>query len=118
MSEKKFGRIINITSVVGLKGAFGQTNYSASKAGIIGFTKSLSLELAAKNITVNAIAPGIIDTDMIKKIPKEYLKKMVDEIPLRQIGHPEDVANLCAFLLSDKANYITGQVISVNGGMY
>jgi 3-oxoacyl-[acyl-carrier protein] reductase len=113
---KKGGkRIVNITSVIGEMGNAYQTNYSASKGGMISFTKALARELGAKNITVNAIAPGFIATDQTSHLPEEQL---IDQIPLRRIGQPEDVANVVSFLVSEKASYITGQVIRVNGGMY
>lgn len=118
MLSNHWGRIINISSIVGLVGAFGQTNYSASKAGIIGFTKSLSFETAKKGITVNAVAPGMIDTDMIKSIPDQYMQKILESIPMNRFGKPEEVAALVYFLASDNAAYITGQAISVNGGMH
>ena len=115
ISQKVRGRIITMSSISGLAGNRGQVNYSASKAGIIGATKALSLELAKRAITVNCIAPGIIETDMIKNLPEEEMKKL---IPMKRIGKPEEVAALANFLLSEKAGYITGQVISVNGGLY
>ena len=115
--KNKSGSIINISSVVGLIGNAGQTNYVASKAGIIGLTKSLAKEFASRNIRVNAIAPGFIETEMTDKIPKDVKDNYLKQIPLNRPGTPEDIANLCLFLASDKANYITGQVISVNGGM-
>lgn len=107
-------RIINITSVVGEMGNAGQTNYAASKAGLIGFTKALARELAPMGITVNAVAPGFIETDVVKRLPVEELKK---NIPLGRIGRPEDVAHVVSFLASEQAAYITGQVIRVNGGL-
>ncbi len=110
------GRIINISSIVALEGNFGQTNYAASKAGIIGFTKSLAKEVSRNRITVNAVAPGLIETDILKAIPSERKKKFADLIPLGRSGTPEDVANLIGFLASDKASYITGEVICVDGG--
>ncbi|MEK6892491.1 MAG: 3-oxoacyl-[acyl-carrier-protein] reductase [Nanoarchaeota archaeon] len=110
------GRIINISSIVALEGNFGQTNYAASKAGIIGFTKSLAKEVSRNRITVNAVAPGLIETDILKAIPSERKKKFADLIPLGRSGTPEDVANLVGFLASDKASYITGEVICVDGG--
>jgi len=110
------GRIINISSIVALEGNFGQTNYAASKAGVIGFTKSLAKEVSRNRITVNAVAPGLIETDILKAIPSERKKKFSDLIPLGRSGTPEDVANLVGFLASDKASYITGEVICVDGG--
>ena len=115
MIEKRIkGRIITLSSISGLKGNRGQINYSASKAGIIGATKALSLELAKRGITVNCVAPGIIETDMIKDIPPDEIKKL---IPMKRTGTPREVASLINYLLSEDASYITGQVISVNGGM-
>ena len=114
---KDNGRIVNISSVVGINGNFGQTNYAASKAGIIGFTKSLAKELGKRKITVNAVAPGFIDTQMTKTIPFIRRKILIEIIPLKRVGMPEDVANLVAFLASDKASYITGEAICVDGGL-
>ena len=114
---KEGGRIINVSSIIGINGNFGQTNYAASKAGIIGFTKSLARELGRKKITVNAIAPGFIDTSMTKNIPFIRKRIIMSMIPLGRVGVPEDVAGLAAFLASDKSNYITGQVIRVDGGI-
>ena len=113
---KDNGRIINISSIVGISGNFGQTNYAASKAGIIGFTKSLAKELGKRKITVNAVAPGFIDTHMTKNVPFIRRKIIMAMIPLGKAGMPEDVANLVAFLASDKSGYITGEVICVDGG--
>ena len=115
--KNKSGSIINITSVVGLIGNPGQANYVASKAGIIGLTKSLAKEFGSRNITVNAIAPGFIQTDLTNELPEEVKQTYLKQIPLNRFGRTEDVANACAFLASEEANYITGQVISVNGGM-
>lgn len=118
MREKGFGRIINISSVNGQKGQFGQTNYSAAKAGIIGFTKALAQESAAKGITVNAIAPGYIKTDMVEKMPADILSKITAQVPVGRLGEPEDIARVAVFLASDEAGYITGSTLSINGGLY
>ncbi len=115
MPRKRGGRIINIASLSGVKGLPGQTNYSAAKAALIGATKALAQEVASRNITVNAIAPGFIETDMTKDLPTEDLKKL---IPLGRFGKAEEVASLVAFLASDDAAYITGEVININGGLY
>ncbi len=112
------GRIINITSIVGQMGNVGQVNYAASKAGIIGMTKALAKELARNNITVNAIAPGFIETDMVRGIPEPVKEKVLAQIPMRRFGLPEEVAHATVFLASDHAAYITGHVLNVNGGMY
>ncbi|MCX7994201.1 MAG: 3-oxoacyl-[acyl-carrier-protein] reductase [candidate division WOR-3 bacterium] len=117
MMKQRFGRIINIASVIGLIGNAGQANYAASKAGIIGFTKSCAKELASRNITVNAIAPGFIETRMTEKLPEAIKQEYFKLIPLGRFGKPEDVANLALFLASDQADYITGQVIAIDGGM-
>jgi 3-oxoacyl-[acyl-carrier protein] reductase len=118
MIKQRSGSIINMSSVVGIEGNFGQSNYSASKAGIIGFTKSVAQELGSRNIRVNAIAPGFIETDMTQKLPDEVRKKWIEDIPLKRGGTPEDVAKLALFLASDLSDYITGQVISVCGGLH
>lgn len=117
MMKKRAGKIVNMASVVGLTGNIGQTNYSAAKAGVIGFTKSLARELAARGVTVNAVAPGCIATDMTAVIPDKAKENLVNNIPLGKMGKPEDVADTVLFLVSDKAAYITGQVINVDGGM-
>lgn len=117
MITQRYGRIINITSVVALIGNPGQANYVASKAGVIGFTKSMARELSTRGITVNAVAPGFIQTDMTNKLNDEQKQKIAQNIPLGKLGTPEDVAKLVAFLCSDDAGYITGQVISVDGGL-
>lgn len=117
MTKKRNGRIINISSVVGISGNAGQTNYSSSKAGIIGFTKSLAKELGSRNILVNAVAPGFIKTQMTDVLKNEVKEEISKNIPLKRIGNAEDVANVVEFLASDKSSYITGQVINVDGGM-
>ena len=118
MMRERWGRIINIASVVGQRGNAGQANYVASKAGIIGLTKALALELGGRNITVNAVAPGYIETDMTANLPQEVKDRFLAEIPLKRAGAPDDVAAAVKFLVSDDAAYITGHVINVNGGMY
>ena len=115
--KNRFGRIINLTSVVGIHGNAGQANYAASKAGIIGLTKSFAKELASRNILVNAIAPGFIISPMTDKLPDEVKQKIKSEIPLGELGKADDVANLVSFLAGEASRYITGQVISVDGGM-
>jgi 3-oxoacyl-[acyl-carrier protein] reductase len=118
MIKQRSGRIINITSVVGQSGNAGQANYAASKAGLIGFTKALALEVASRNVTVNAVAPGLIDTDMTRAIAEGAHEEWAARIPLKRLGTPDDVANAVVFLASDEAAYITGHVLAVNGGMY
>ena len=118
MIKKRWGRIINITSIVGFTGNIGQVNYSTTKAGLVGFTKSLAKELASRNITVNAVAPGFIETDMTNVLAPDIKENYLKQIPLGRFGKPEDVANVVLFLASDKASYITGETIHVNGGMY
>jgi len=117
MLKQRSGRIINISSVVGLKGNIGQANYASAKAGIIGFTKAVAREVASRGITVNAIAPGFIKTEMTDVLSEEMKKKVLDEIPLGRFGDPEDVANAVKFLVSDEASYITGVVLNVDGGL-
>ena len=117
MIKQRYGRIINLSSVVGLHGNAGQVNYAASKAGVIGMTKSAAKELASRNITVNAVAPGMIETDMTAVIPEKAKEAMMVSIPAGRVGKPEEIADMVVFLASDKAAYITGQVISVDGGM-
>lgn len=118
MIKQRFGRIVNISSVVGLTGNPGQTNYAASKAGMIGFSKSLARELGSRNITVNVVAPGFIDTDMTRLLTEEQHAKLIEQIPLNRMGQPEDIAHVVAFLVSSQAGYITGETLHVNGGMY
>jgi len=118
MIGKNFGRIVNISSVVGVMGNAGQANYSASKAGVIGLTKSLAREVAGRNVTVNCVAPGYIMTAMTEGLPEPIKKAFLETIPMKRMGTPEDVAQAVRFLLSEHAAYITGQVIHVNGGMY
>jgi len=118
MIKQRQGRIINLTSVVGEMGNSGQTNYAASKAGIIGFTKAAARELASRAITVNAVSPGFIETDITQNLTEEIRKQYIEKIPLLRFGSPEDVAGVVAFLASDEASYITGEVLRVNGGIY
>jgi 3-oxoacyl-[acyl-carrier protein] reductase len=118
MMKAKKGRIINIASVVGSTGNPGQVNYAAAKAGILGFTKSLAREIGSRNITVNAVAPGFIDTDMTRELDDAQRNKLIEQIPLNRLGAPEDIANTVAFLASPDSNYITGETLHVNGGMY
>ena len=119
MVERGWGRVINVSSVNGQKGAFGQTNYSAAKAGMHGFSKALALEVARKGVTVNTISPGYIGTKMVMAIPKEVLdSKIIPQIPLGRLGKPEEVAGLCAYLASEEAAFITGANISINGGQH
>ncbi len=118
MREKEFGRIINISSVNGQSGQFGQTNYSAAKAGVFGFTKALALENARKNITANIIAPGYINTDMTSGLTEDVMAKIVAKIPVGRLGEPEEIARCVIFLAADEAGFLTGETISVNGGHY
>ncbi|HAX91100.1 MAG TPA: beta-ketoacyl-ACP reductase [Rhodospirillaceae bacterium] len=118
MRDRGFGRIISISSINGLSGAMGQTNYSAAKAGIIGFSKSLALEVAAKGVTVNVIAPGYIETDMVRAIPPEILEKIVAKIPVKKLGNVQGIARLVAFLADEHNGFTTGATFNVNGGQY
>ncbi len=118
MMKQRWGRVVNIASVVGVTGNVGQANYAASKAGLIGFTKSVAREVAGRNITVNAIAPGYIETEMTASLPDKAKEAFMAQIPLGRAGQPEDVAQVVKFLVSEEASYITGQVIHVSGGMY
>jgi len=117
MIKNRYGRIVNISSVVGIMGNAGQSNYSASKAGVVGFTKSIAREIASRGITVNAVAPGYIATAMTEKLDDQVKKMFIDMIPAKRFGTPEEVAQVVRFLLSDESAYITGQVININGGM-
>ncbi len=118
MIKKRYGRIINISSIIGFIGNIGQVNYATTKAGLIGFTKSLAKEVASRNITVNAVAPGFIETEMTESLPVEIKESYLKQIPLDRFGKPQDVANVVLFLASDLSSYITGETIHVNGGMY
>lgn len=118
MTKAKWGRVINISSVVGSMGNAGQANYSATKAGIEGFGRALAAEIGSRNITVNAVAPGFIDTDMTKELPEDHRQALQSKIPLGRLGEPEEVAKVVAFLASDAASYVTGTTMHVNGGMY
>ena len=117
MIKNRYGRIINISSVVGHSGNAGQTNYTASKAGMSGFTKSLAQEVGSRGITVNCVAPGFIDTEMTRSLPEEYKNQLIRNIPLGKLGSPNDIANAVAFLASENASYITGETLHINGGM-
>jgi 3-oxoacyl-[acyl-carrier protein] reductase len=118
MMKARHGRIITISSIIGATGNPGQANYAATKAGVIGFTKSLAREIGSRNITVNAVAPGFIDTDMTRALPDEQRKHLLEQIPMARLGDVKDIANAVAFLASDEASYITGETLHVNGGMY
>ena len=118
MMKARWGRIVNISSVVGCSGNAGQTNYAASKAGIEGFTRSLAKEIGSRGITVNAVAPGFIDTDMTRELPENQAEAMLLQIPLGRFGQPEEIAAVVGFLVSDSSGYITGETVHVNGGMY
>lgn len=117
MMKQRYGRIVNMASIVGIAGEAGQVNYSASKAGIIGITKSLAKEVASRNITVNAIAPGFVQTEMTNAIPEKIREEMLKTIPLKRPAQPKDIAGVAAFLVSEDADYITGQVINISGGL-
>ncbi len=118
MRERGFGRIVNISSINGLKGQLGQANYAAAKAGLIGFTKSVALENARKGVTANVIAPGYIGTEMVRAVPENILERIVGQIPVARLGEPDEVARCVVFLASDDAGFITGSTLSVNGGQY
>jgi acetoacetyl-CoA reductase len=118
MREREWGRIINISSINGQKGQMGQTNYSAAKAGVIGFTKALALENAKKGVTVNAIAPGYIDTEMVQAVPENVLASIIGQIPVGRLGRGDEIADMVAFLAGEHAGYVTGSTLSLNGGQY
>jgi 3-oxoacyl-[acyl-carrier protein] reductase len=118
MTKARWGRIITITSVVGVMGNAGQTNYAAAKAGVIGFSKSLAREVGARGITVNAVAPGFIDTDMTSHLPEAHKTALLEQVPAKRLGEPEEIAAAVSFLADEKAAYITGETLNVNGGMY
>jgi acetoacetyl-CoA reductase len=118
MAERGWGRIINMSSVNGVKGQAGQSNYSAAKAGVIGFTKALAYELANKGVTVNAVAPGYIGTDMVMAIRDDIRQSIIDTVPMKRLGKPEEIGALCSYLASDLSGYVTGATININGGLY
>ena len=118
MTKARFGRIVNISSVVGSMGNAGQANYAAAKAGLEGFTRALARELASRNITVNAVAPGFIDTDMTSKLPEDHRQHLLAQVPLARLGQPEEIAGMVAFLVGNEGGYITGETLHVNGGMH
>ena len=118
MRDRGWGRIINISSINGQKGQMGQTNYSAAKAGMIGFTKALALENARKGVTVNCIAPGYIDTEMVQAVPEKVLESIISQIPVGRLGHGDEIADMVAFLAGERAGYVTGATLSLNGGQY
>lgn len=117
-TERRYGRIVCLSSIIGQAGGCGQTNYAAAKAGIIGFTRSLARECAAKGVTANAVAPGLVDTTILRNVPPDVMEGMLKQIPVGRLARPEDIARLAALLCSDDAAYITGQVVSINGGFY
>ena len=118
MREREWGRVINISSINGQKGQVGQTNYSAAKAGMIGFTKALALENAKKGVTVNCIAPGYIDTEMVQAVPEKVLESIIGQIPVGRLGRGDEIADMVAFLAGERAGYVTGTTLSLNGGQY
>jgi len=118
MRERGFGRIVSIGSINGQGGQYGQVNYAAAKSGIHGFTKALAQEAAAKGVTVNAVAPGYVDTDMVRAVPEKVLDKIISRIPVGRLGKPEDIARTVLFLVADQADFITGATLSVNGGQH
>jgi acetoacetyl-CoA reductase len=118
MRDRGWGRIVNISSINGQKGQMGQTNYSAAKAGMIGFTKALALENARKGVTVNCIAPGYIDTEMVQAVPEKVLESIIAQIPVGRLGHGEEIADMVAFLAGERAGYVTGATLALNGGQY
>ena len=118
MRERRFGRIVNISSINGQAGQVGQTNYAAAKAGMLGFTKALAVEGAARGVTVNALAPGYIETDMVRAVPANVLEQIVARIPVGRLGKPEEIARAVLFLVADEAGFITGSTLSANGGQY
>jgi NAD(P)-dependent dehydrogenase (short-subunit alcohol dehydrogenase family) len=117
MCDRGYGRIVNISSVIGETGNIGQANYATSKSGLFGFSKSLALELARKGITVNCVAPGFVDTEMLAAVPKPILDTIIESVPVQRLGHPEEIAHAVCFLLEDRSAYITGSVLAVNGGL-
>lgn len=118
MAERGWGRVINISSVNGVKGQFGQANYSAAKAGVLGFTKAIAQEVAKKGVTVNAVAPGYIGTDMVLAIKEEVREQIVAQVPMGRLGKPEEIGHLCAYLASEYAGYVTGATLNINGGLH